>query len=145
MHLVLPKRDPAPTIEPGMEQDCASGELIVRVLIGRVDADHVLPFREQTRRALADAEGHGGFLHAHVGRQSHKDGSEEIVVVTVWEDLESVYRWVGGTDLLDTPVITGVDRDLFVHCDIQHYETLDAVMGEGAFAALPGFGSALEP
>ena len=100
--------------------------MIVRVLRGRVLPGHVASFREQARQALHDARQHDGLLYAQIGRQALSDGGEEIVFVTEWRNLEALYRWVGGTDLLDTPVIDGDKTNVFEHFEVQHFETYES-------------------
>jgi hypothetical protein len=109
--------------------------LIVRILRGRVRAEQVLVFHEQARLILEDARRHAGLVHAQVGRQVHSDGAEEIVFVSIWRDLEGLYTWVGGTDLLDTPVLNGSIPNLFDHLEVQHYQTYDLDEPEPAGAA----------
>jgi hypothetical protein len=89
-----------------------------------VPADGVSLFREQAERALAAAHAQSGLVHAHVGRQAHRDGAEQIVFVSVWRDLESLYGWVG-SDLLSTPLLVDCPPGLFDDYDIQHYEVVD--------------------
>jgi hypothetical protein len=99
--------------------------LIVRLLQGRVRADSINLFREQMGLSLARTRRHEGCSFAQVGRQAHKDGSEEVVFLSVWSGLEPLYAWVGGIDLLNSPVIAGDAPDVFVYFDIQHYEVVD--------------------
>ena len=99
--------------------------LIVRVFRGRVRAEQVLVFHEKAQLILDDARRHVGLVNAQVGRQVHADGSEEIVFVSIWRDLEGLYTWVGGTDLLDTPVLNGSAPNLFDRFEVQHYETYE--------------------
>jgi hypothetical protein len=87
-------------------------------------------FRAQAQGALSDAHGHDGFLCGHVGRQAYGDGGEEVLFVSVWRDLNSICRWVGGTDLLDTPVLSRGASDVFETYEVQHYEVWEA--GDGA-------------
>lgn len=108
--------------------------MIVRVLEGRVHPGQVPIFREQAQRALRDARGHDGLVYAHVGRQAHADGSEQIVFVSVWRDLAALYGWLGGTDLLDTPVL-GSGNDVFERYEVQHYEVVEPA--ESDTAAMP--------
>jgi heme-degrading monooxygenase HmoA len=75
---------------------------------------------------LSDAHGHNGFLCGHVGRQANGDGSEAILFVSVWRDLDSLYRWVGGTDLLDTPLLSRGAFDVFETYEVQHYEVWES-------------------
>jgi heme-degrading monooxygenase HmoA len=105
--------------------------LIVRVLQGRVKADAISLFREQSALALARTRSHEGCSYAQVARQSHKDGSEEIVFLSVWSDLTAVYDWVGGVDLVNAPVIAGNAPEVFAYFDIQHYEVVDPLADLG--------------
>jgi heme-degrading monooxygenase HmoA len=100
--------------------------LIVRVLRGRVHPGQVPTFREQAQHALHDARQHDGLVYAQIGRQAHVDGGEEIIFVSVWRNLEALYKWVGGLDLLDTPVLDGNNPDVFEHFEVQHYETYES-------------------
>ena len=99
--------------------------MILRVLQGRVKADLISSFREQSGLALAQTREHEGCLFAEVGRQAHPDGCEEIVFVSLWSGFEAVYAWVGGADLLCVPIIAGDAPQVFAYYDIQHYEVLD--------------------
>jgi heme-degrading monooxygenase HmoA len=100
--------------------------LIVRVLRGRVAPELVATFREQARHALVDARRHDGLLYAQIGRQALADGGEEVVFLSEWRNLEAVYKWVGGTDLLDTPVLDGNDTNFFESFEVQHFETYES-------------------
>jgi heme-degrading monooxygenase HmoA len=82
-------------------------------------------FRVQASRAMDDARSHEGFVASHAGRQVHGDGGEEVVLISVWRDLESLYRWVGGTDLLESPVLSRGLPDVFDSYEVQHYEVWD--------------------
>jgi heme-degrading monooxygenase HmoA len=66
-----------------------------------------------------------------MGRQTHDDRSEDVVVITVWTSIEALYDWLGGRDLLGTPMIGQDGDDLFEDYDVQHYEAVD-LGGEGA-------------
>jgi heme-degrading monooxygenase HmoA len=103
--------------------------LIVRVLKGRVQVGQVAVFREQAQQALDDARLREGLVYAQVGRQAHSDGGEEIVFVSVWRDLEALYSWVGGTDLLETPVLSSGSFYVFDRFEVQHYETYEPADG----------------
>jgi heme-degrading monooxygenase HmoA len=83
-------------------------------------------FRAQACAALDDAHCHDGFVYGDVGRQANADGSEEVLFVSVWRDLRSLYRWVGGTDLLGSPVLSRGAADVFEHYEVQHYEVWEA-------------------
>lgn len=111
--------------------------MIVRVLQGRVQPENIDDFRDQARQLIGRESAPEGLVNAHVGRQVHKDGSEQIIFVTVWRDLESLYRWVGGRDLLETPVMSA-RVDVFKSFDVQHYEVVElAGPGFGRVAADP--------
>ena len=99
--------------------------MIVRVLQGRVRPGQTAVFRKQAQEALDDARRHDGLVYAQAGRQVHSDGSEEIAFVSVWRDLETLYGWLGGNNLLDTPVATGVGPDSFERFEVQHYEAFE--------------------
>jgi heme-degrading monooxygenase HmoA len=87
----------------------------------------VSAFREQSERVIASARQSDGIVFAQVGRQAHSDGTEEVAFVSVWRDLDSLYRWVGGTDLLETPVLSGGMPDVLEHFEVQHFETYEGV------------------
>jgi hypothetical protein len=100
--------------------------LIVRVLQGRVHPEQIDLFREQAQQALDAARQQDGLIHAQFGRQIHPDGGEQIVFVSVWRDLDALYGWIGGVDLLDTPVLSNGRADLFKNFEVQHYESYEA-------------------
>ncbi len=139
MGLLLPKRPAIPTIAGGKTTPWGR-DLIVRVLEGRVHPGQVQIFREQAEKALRDARAHDGLVYAHVGRQAHVDGSEHIVFVSVWSDLASLYGWLGGTDLLGTPVLSNGSTEVFERFEVQHYEVVEAAEPERS--ALPFAGDA---
>jgi heme-degrading monooxygenase HmoA len=109
--------------------------LIVRLLQGRVRADCISLFREQAGQALERTRSHEGCSFAQVARQSHRDGSEEIVFLSVWSDLGAVYDWVGGIDLVNAAVIAGDAPEVFDYFDIQHYEVVDPLIDAAQMAA----------
>ena len=122
-------------------------DLIVRILKGRVQPGQVAVFREQAVQVLNDARQRDGLVHAQLGRQVHSDGAEEIVFVSVWLSLEDLYRWVGSTDLLATPVLGNGRPNVFDHFEVQHYETYESAGADGlelgksaAATATPGSG-----
>ena len=109
--------------------------MIVRVLSGVVLPDNVQAFHEEANAALASARGSRGLLFGEVGRQAHADCSEDVLFVTIWQDLESLYRWLGGNDLLSTPLLR--DGTLIERVEVQHYETWGAPIGIAAECTLP--------
>ncbi|HEX7490387.1 MAG TPA: hypothetical protein VF337_01645 [Candidatus Limnocylindrales bacterium] len=74
---------------------------------------------------MDDARRHEGLVFAKVGRQAHSDGSEEISFITVWRDLSVLYAWLGGMDLLDTPVLNSRSPAFFEHYEVQHFESYE--------------------
>ncbi len=105
-------------------QDRCSGlSLIVRLLSGVVPPEKVEAFHEQARLALASAKQSQGLLFGEIGRQVHPDCAEEVVFITVWKDLESLYGWIGSNDLLWTPIVRDGDGDVFDRVEVQHYES----------------------
>jgi heme-degrading monooxygenase HmoA len=104
--------------------------LILRVLQGRVIPGQTAAFREQAQQTLDDARRHDGLIYAQVGRQVNSDGGEEVVFVSAWRDLEALYRWLGGTDLLVTPVVGNGRASVFAYFEVQHYESYETAAAE---------------
>ena len=67
--------------------------------------------------------------YAQIGRQVHTDGGEEIIFVSIWRDLEALYGWLGGTDLLRTPMLNDGGVEVLEHFEVQHYEVLESLGG----------------
>ena len=109
--------------------------MIVRVLRGRVTADHVRPFRQRAQRALLDAR-INGCVYSQVGRQAHKDGSEQIVIISVWTGMAALYDWLGTTDLLDSPIVAERGQFVLEDLDVQHYEVVDVTGAENPFGVV---------
>src|SRR5512140_456188 len=106
--------------------------LIVRLLSGRVPAEKLESFHEQARLALESARRCPGLVHGEVGRQIRADCSEDVVFLTTWRDLASLYGWIGGNDLLTSPLFEEGESPLFSRLEVQHYEALDEAETEGA-------------
>lgn len=108
---------------------------------GRVTADSFRPFRERAQRVLSDARRQEGCVYSEVGRQAHKDGGEVIVIISVWTGMEALYRWLGATNLLDTPILSGDGDSVLEDLDVQHFEVVDLASASDsvglAAAALP--------
>jgi heme-degrading monooxygenase HmoA len=100
--------------------------LIVRILKGRVNPGQIAALRAQAQWVLGDIRKHDGVVHAEVARQVHADGGEEIVLVSVWRDLDAIYGWLGVTNLLETPKRDRGEPSLFEQFDVQHYEVLES-------------------
>jgi heme-degrading monooxygenase HmoA len=111
--------------------------LILRVLRGRVHPGQVAVFREQALKALDDARRQDGLVTAQVGRQVHSDGAEDIAFVSVWLSLEALYRWLGSTDLLETPVLNSGRPGVFEHFEVQHFETYEPADPDSVDVAAP--------
>ena len=92
---------------------------------------------------LGDIREQDGSVHAQVARQVHADGGEEIILVSVWRDLDAIYGWLGVTDILQTPTRGRGEPNVFEHFEVQHYEVLEtddlaAVTAEKQAAAAAG-------
>jgi heme-degrading monooxygenase HmoA len=98
--------------------------LIIRVLRGRVETDRVADFHDRAREALTEACPGSGCAWAKMGRQIHADHSEDVVIVTAWATMDALYEWIGGPDLLGTPM-RGGGGDMFAYFDVQHYESFE--------------------
>ena len=95
--------------------------MIVRVQHAYAEAQHAGSLWGVLAARLARAEVPEGRLSVTFGRQVHGDGSESFVYVTTWRDMESIYAWVGGRDLVATPrLFHGLERFLDGY-DVQHY------------------------
>ncbi len=110
--------------------------MIVRLLTGRVPADKLESFHEQARLALESARRSPGLLHGEVGRQIRPDCSEDVVFLTTWRDLGSLYAWIGADDLLASPLLGDGDEALFAQLEVQHYEAMDDGQMEATANAL---------
>ena len=126
-------------IRVGADHTFRGRRLIVRVVRGRIGARDVALFREEAGAALSRTREFEGCVFAQIGRQTHADGSEEIIVVTSWSCLDALYKWVGGPDLLNLPPLACIGR-LLDNVDIQHYEGfhLRADDGDSAGDSAPG-------
>jgi hypothetical protein len=70
---------------------------------------------------LDDPDRPDGLMHVSVGRQRDGD-SDAFVLVTEWRDLDAIYRWIGGPELLSAIPSLGALAELATEVDIQHYE-----------------------
>ena len=95
--------------------------MIVRVLRGHVEPNHATMLWGQLSERLAHSEVPEGQLSATFGRQVHGDGTESFVYVTTWRDVESIYAWVGGPDLVSTPRFLLGLEELVDGFEVQHY------------------------
>jgi heme-degrading monooxygenase HmoA len=94
--------------------------VIVRVLRFRVPARHGQRVFAHARR-LSGPDGPDGLLHVSVGRQ--QDGpNDTFILMTEWRDLESIYRWVRGPELLNATPSLGELSEFATDVDVQHYE-----------------------
>jgi hypothetical protein len=95
--------------------------VIVRVLRGRVSARNASPLWARLAERMSGVEPPAGRLSATFGRQIHGDGSESFVYVTTWVDMEAVYDWVGGPDLISTARLMRDLEFLLDDFDVQHF------------------------
>jgi hypothetical protein len=100
--------------------------VIVRVLRGHVEPNHATMLWGQLSERLAHAEVPEGQLSLTFGRQVHGDGTESFVYVTTWRDVESIYAWVGGPDLVSTPRFLQGLEELVDGFEVQHYLGFEA-------------------
>ncbi len=105
--------------------------MIVRLLTGRVPPEKLDSFHEQARLALESARQSPGLLHGELGRQIRPDCAEDVVFLTTWRDLASLYAWIGRNDLLASPLLDEGDETLFSRLEVQHYEALDDLHADG--------------
>lgn len=117
--------------------------MIVRILKGRVNPGQLTAFRTQAQWVLRDIREQDGIVHAEVARQVYADGGEEIILVSVWRDLEAIYSWLGVTDILQMPMRGRGEPNVFERFEVQHYEGVEgddlaAVTAEKLAAAADG-------
>jgi len=62
-----------------------------------------------------------GRLGAIFGRQINGDGSEGFVYVTTWVNMEAVYDWVGGPDLISIARLMRDVEYLLDDFEVQHF------------------------
>jgi len=96
-------------------------QVIVRVLRGHVTARNAPQLWAGLADRMAGIEPPAGQLGATFGRQIHGDGSESFVYVTTWVDMESVYEWVGGRDLVSTARLMHDLEGLMDDFEVQHF------------------------
>ena len=116
----------------GANYGASGANFIVRVLRGVVAEANVESFHAQAGKLLVAAKGSEGLLFGEMGRQIHPDCGEAIVFVTVWRDLDCLYRWMGMDDLLSSPILG--DGLMLDELEVQHYETL----GDGVTSGFEG-------
>ena len=95
--------------------------MIVRVLRGHVSAKNAPQLWAGLAARMSGIEVPAGQLGATFGRQIHGDGSESFVYVTTWEDMQSVYEWVGGRDLVSTARLMRDLEGLMDDFEVQHF------------------------
>ena len=95
--------------------------MIVRVLRGRVSARNASRLWSSLAERMSGVEPPAGRLSATFGRQIHGDGSESFVYVTTWVDMEAVYDWVGGRDLVSTARLMHDLEGLMDDFEVQHF------------------------
>ena len=103
--------------------------MVIRVVRSLVAARDVGRMHDRIRRLETEIRSAPGCVQACAGRQVLADSRERIVLVSVWRNLDALYAWLGGRDLLNSP-IRGADH-LFREFDVQHFELLGAA-GEDA-------------
>ncbi len=107
--------------------------VILRVVHCRVPARHSHLVFEHARR-LYGPDVPDGLLHVAVGRQQ-EGATDAFVLASEWRDLEALYRWVGGRELLRATPSLGPLTEIATDIDIQHYEGPEADENAAAGAA----------
>jgi heme-degrading monooxygenase HmoA len=95
--------------------------VIVRVLRGKVSARNASQLWASLAERMSGIGPPAGQRGAIFGRQIHNDGSESFVYVTTWDDMEAVYEWVGGRDLVSTARLMHDLEDLMDDFEVQHF------------------------
>jgi hypothetical protein len=96
-------------------------QVIVRVLRGHVSARNAPQLWAGLAERMSGIGAPAGQLSATFGRQIHGDGSESFVYVTTWVDMQSVYEWVGGRDLVSTARLMHDLEGLMDDFEVQHF------------------------
>jgi hypothetical protein len=109
--------------------------LVLRVLRARVshrDAPALFHRVRQFVEARPD-----GLLDVYWGVQED-ERSTSLLMTSTWRDLESIYRVVGGPDLLwDAALFRGIE-DRIHDLEVQHYSVLDTPLVTGPTAGGTG-------
>jgi heme-degrading monooxygenase HmoA len=100
--------------------------MILRIVQGRVKPGRSHEFHARVEAALSPIRQQAGLIHVEVGLQRHAD-AEDYAFSSLWQDLESIYRWVGSNDLLCVPAAPGSYEDLVDSCVVQHYEVFEGL------------------
>jgi hypothetical protein len=95
--------------------------VIVRVLRGRVSARNAPQLWAGLAERMSGIPPPAGQRSAIFGRQIHGDGSESFVYVTTWDDMQAVYEWVGGRDLVSTARLMHDLEGLMDDFEVQHF------------------------
>jgi heme-degrading monooxygenase HmoA len=95
--------------------------VIVRVLRGHVSARNATLLWTALAERMSGIEPPRGQIGAVFGRQIHGDGSESFVYVTTWHDMQAVYEWVGGRDLVSTARLMHDLEGLMDEFEVQHF------------------------
>jgi hypothetical protein len=98
--------------------------VIVREVRGYVRDEHIGEFRRRIARTLEGLRRQDGLIKVEVGRQIER-GGERFLFVSFWRDLDSIYRWVGGTDLLFVPASGGGFAEVWDQHEVQHWEVME--------------------
>lgn len=105
--------------------------MIVRVVTGRAVPRHATEFRRFVSEQLERLRRTDGLLDALAGRQAEPEG-EPFVLVTLWRDLDAIYRWLGEDDLLSSLGPLREHPDWVEDIDIQHYESVASRVADPA-------------
>ncbi len=94
--------------------------MILRVLTARAAAGQGHRLEKRAKELLAPDCVPDALLHGVLGRQYHVDG-DTFVFMTVWPDLDTLYDWVGGKDLLDSANLLAGLEEWIDEVRVDHY------------------------
>jgi heme-degrading monooxygenase HmoA len=98
--------------------------MILRVLRGRVHPHRHAEFNSEVVRRLDLLAVQPGLQYASLARQL--PGSiQEFVFVTEWDDMESLYGWVGPD--LGSPRLFREREDLLMDFEVEHFEVVGSI------------------
>jgi prepilin-type processing-associated H-X9-DG protein len=72
--------------------------------------------------SIAFVDGHAGLIARHPGR-SMATGGEEIVMISVWKDLDAM-KAMTGENWQDAVIPDERFADLIESCSVEHYESI---------------------
>jgi heme-degrading monooxygenase HmoA len=99
--------------------------MVIRILRTRVQPASVPEFRVRALAKVADARKVPGVVDVHLGNQADGNGYE-FVFISRWQNIDALYTWAGGRDLLARPIYFEGLEESIVEFEIQHYIDVEA-------------------